>query len=178
MDSLHYSRKDSQIMSAPPYVFSGAVVFVAGWAGDKYRIRGPIVVFNMVITLIGLPLLRWTTNGSLRYFSLFLIAAGCNTNVPTLMTYQANNIRGQWKRAFCSASLVGFGGIGGIAGSMIFRTQDKPHYTFGVIACIICSASNILLVSILMLKFMRDNKKADQGKMRIEGGDANFRYTI
>lgn len=41
---------------------------------------------------------------------------------------QANNIRGQWKRAFCSATLVGFGGIGGIAGSLVFRSQDAPDY--------------------------------------------------
>lgn len=42
------------------------------------------------------------------------------------MAYQANNIRGQWKRAFASATLVGFGGIGGIAGSTIFRAEDSP----------------------------------------------------
>merc|ERR1711939_1241368 len=33
--------------------------------------------------------------------------------IPAAMAYQANNIRGQWKRAFASATLVGFGGIGG-----------------------------------------------------------------
>jgi hypothetical protein len=42
------------------------------------------------------------------------------------MAYQANNIRGQWKRAFASATLVGFGGLGGIAGSTVFRQQDSP----------------------------------------------------
>jgi hypothetical protein len=48
------------------------------------------------------------------------------------MSYQGNNIRGQWKRAFCSATLVGFGGVGGIAGSLIFRNQDAPGYLPGV----------------------------------------------
>ncbi|KAL9107464.1 MAG: hypothetical protein Q9227_007661 [Pyrenula ochraceoflavens] len=55
---------------------------------------------------------------------------------PAVMTYQANNIRGQWKRAFCSATLVGFGGIGGIAGSLVFRSQDAPGYVPGIIAAI------------------------------------------
>jgi hypothetical protein len=40
---------------------------------------------------------------------VFLACAGANANVPTVMAYQANNIRGHWKRAFCSATLVGFG---------------------------------------------------------------------
>jgi hypothetical protein len=48
------------------------------------------------------------------------------------MAYQANNIRGQWTRAFASATLVGFGGIGGIAGSLIFRSQDAPDYIPGI----------------------------------------------
>jgi hypothetical protein len=86
--SLHYSAKDAQIMGAPPYVFGGFVMFALGWIGDRYRIRGPLVVFNMLLLLIGLPMLRWMTNGRARYFSLFLIAAGCNANVPTVMTYQ------------------------------------------------------------------------------------------
>lgn len=50
------------------------------------------------------------------------------TSRTGILTYQANNIRGQWKRALCSATLVGTGGIGGIIGSTIFRAQDKPGY--------------------------------------------------
>jgi len=71
-----------------------------------------------------------------RYFGVFLVTAGANANIPASMAYQANNIRGQWKRAFCSASLVGFGGIGGISGSLVFRSQDAPDYYPGIYACI------------------------------------------
>jgi hypothetical protein len=56
-----------------------------------------------------------------RYFGVFLVTAGANSNIPATMSYQANNIRGQWKRAFCSAMLVGMGGVGGIAGGLVFR---------------------------------------------------------
>ena len=61
------------------------------------------------------------TTPARRYFGVFLTTAGVNANVPATMSYQTNNIRGQWKRAFCSATLVGFGGIGGLAGSLVFR---------------------------------------------------------
>ena len=50
---------------------------------------------------------------------------------------QANNIRGQWKRAFCSATLTGMGGIGGVAGSLVFRSQDRPEYLPGMVATIV-----------------------------------------
>jgi hypothetical protein len=53
-----------------------------------------------------------------------------------VMAYQANNIRGQWKRAFCSATFVSAGAVGGIAGSLVFRSQDAPKYHPGIYACI------------------------------------------
>jgi hypothetical protein len=51
------------------------------------------------------------------------------------MTWQANNIRGQWKRALCSATLVMSGGLGAIVGSTVFRSQDAPSYRPGIWTC-------------------------------------------
>lgn len=53
-----------------------------------------------------------------------------------LTVKQANNVRGQWQRAFSSTTLTLSGSIGGIAGSLIFRSQDKPEYVPGLIACL------------------------------------------
>ena len=90
---------------------------------------------------------------------------------------QANNIRGHWKRAFCSATLVGFGGIGGVAGSLIFRSQDRPHYRPGVYAGITSNCLVLNLVIVNSIYFRRESRKADRGEKILEG-DANFRYTI
>jgi len=75
-NQLGYDEAMTQIMGAPPYVFAGAVMIFAGWAGDRYKTRGIIIVCNMILCVIGLPLLGWTTNGKLRYFGLFLVTAG------------------------------------------------------------------------------------------------------
>lgn len=68
-----------------------------------------------------------------------------NANVPCILTYQANNIRSQWKRALCSATLVGTGGIGGIIGSTVFRSQDAPAYLPGMYAAMIANALIIVI---------------------------------
>jgi len=167
----------SQCLVAPPYAFAGFYMFAVGWAGDRWHLRGPFVVGNMLLCLIGLPIMGWHKSAGVRYFGVFLVTAGANANVPTAMTYQANNIRGQWKRAFCSATLVGLGGVGGIAGSLIFRSQDSPHYYNGMWGCIAAALLSIIVVGLLTLKFRRDNKKADEGKLQIEGSEAGFRYT-
>ena len=121
VESLGFKVGAAQCLVAPPYAFAGFYMFGMGWLGDRYRLRGPIIIANMIMCLIGLPILGWHPNPSIRYLGVFFVTAGANSNVPSVMAYQANNIRGQWKRAFCSATLVGFGGIGGIAGGLVFR---------------------------------------------------------
>lgn len=120
-ESLGFSVGASQLLVAPPYVLAGIVMWSTGWLGDRYRIRGVPILINMVLCLIGLPIMGFHPNAAVRYFGVFLVTAGANSNVPATLSYQATNIRGQWKRAFCSATLVGSGGIGGIAGSLVFR---------------------------------------------------------
>lgn len=158
---------------APPYVFGAFVMYATGWAGDKWHVRGPVIVFNMVLCLIGLPIMGWANSAGVRYFGVFLVTAGANSNIPATMSYQANNIRGQWKRAFCSATLVGFGGIGGIAGSLVFRAQDAPDYRPGLYACIACCLLNICLVSVISVFFWRANKSADRGERVIEQSEVS-----
>lgn len=118
---MGFSIGASQCLVTPPYAFAGIVMFITGWLGDRYRIRGPLLIFNAILCIIGLTLMGWVNTLGVRYFGVFFTCAGANANIPLCMSYQGNNIRGQWKRAFCSATLVGMGGVGGIAGSLVFR---------------------------------------------------------
>lgn len=175
---MKFSVGASQCLVAPPYALAAIVMYTTGWAGDKYRIRGPIIIFNMVLCLIGLPIMGFHKKAAVQYFGVFLTTAGANSNIPAAMSYQANNIRGQWKRAFCSATLVGFGGIGGIAGGLVFRSQDAPNYRPGIYACIACCLLSILIVGLLTLQFKRANAKAERGEVELEYSDVSFvRYS-
>lgn len=151
-------------------------MFACAVLGDKYHLRGPIIIFNACLGLIGIPLLGFASSSSVRYFGVFLATTSCNANVPTILTFQANNIRGQWKRALASATLVGAGGIGGIVGSTVFREQDKPGYKPGMYACILASALIVVITCLLEFKFWRANKRAASGGKVIEGLPG-FRYT-
>jgi len=171
----------SQILVAPPYLFAGLVMYLCAWVGDKYKLRGPIVAFNAILCIIGLPIMGLAKSPGVRYFGVFLATAGSNGNVPASMSYQANNIRGQWKRALCSATIVSFGGIGGIAGSLIFRAQDAPGYLFGLYFCLGVSCLVLVLVGVLSIYFYFQNAKADRGEKELEFDDPDatpgFRYT-
>ncbi|KAL8743510.1 MAG: hypothetical protein Q9190_004139 [Brigantiaea leucoxantha] len=176
-EGMNFSLGASQCLVAPPYGLAAIVMFSTAWVGDRYRIRGPILIFNSVLALIGLPIMGFASHNAARYFGVFLVTAGANSNIPAAMTYQANNIRGQWKRAFCSATLVGLGGVGGIAGGLVFRTQDKPKYHPGIYACIACNLLIILIVCLETVYFYHRNRQAKKYGRLIEGSDT-FRYTI
>ena len=126
----------------------------------------------ILIALMGLPIMGFAPSSGARYFGVSLATAGTNANIPTVLVYQANNVRGQWKRALCSALFVGFGWIGGIAGGLIFRSQDAPWYVRGI-AC-----NCLIIVSVLgpSGKFLRANRQAEKGT-RIIRGSQSFRYT-
>ncbi|KAK0625286.1 major facilitator superfamily domain-containing protein [Bombardia bombarda] len=180
--NMGFTVAQAQCLVAPPYAFAGFVMYFGSWASDKYRMRGAVIVFNMMLCIIGLPIMGFHPNANVRYFGVFLVTAGANSNVPAAMTYQANNIRGQWKRAFASASFVAFGGIGGISGSLVFRAQDAPHYKPGLYACIATTLLTLVIVAVLSVTFWIENRRADRGEKELETDEKDyqpgFRYTI
>jgi len=151
-------------------------MFGQAWLSDRYRIRAPFIAFNALLAIIGLAILGWHTHNPTRYFSTFLIIAGSNGNIPPVMTYQANNIRGHWKRAFASALFSAFGGIGGIAGPLVFRSQDQPKYLPGMYASIACNLCVLVCTAGMTVWSWIQNKKAKRGTVVLEEQEG-FLYT-
>ncbi|KAL8902138.1 MAG: hypothetical protein Q9207_004857 [Kuettlingeria erythrocarpa] len=174
---LGYDTGTAQCLIAPPYAFAALVMIATGWFGDKYHQRGICVAFNAMLCIIGLAVMGWAYGDTrARYFGAFFATAGANANVPSVLTYQANNIRGQWKRAFCSATLVGGGALGGIVGSTVFRSQDSPTYVPGLSVAMGSQVLILIIVGILTMTFKSNNKKADRGEKVLEDSPS-FRYT-
>ncbi|GAB7349469.1 hypothetical protein MBLNU459_g0182t1 [Dothideomycetes sp. NU459] len=176
-EGMGFPVSKAQCLIAPPYVAAAIVMFGIAWLGDKYHIRSPFIIFNGILCLTGLAMLGFAKNVGVRYTGVFFATIACNSNVPCVLTWQANNIRGQWKRALCSATLVGAGGIGGIIGGTVFRAQDKPGYRPGITAAMIASGLIVVISLMLDWKFIRANKRAAAGGKVIEGL-AGFRYTL
>ncbi|KAI8313858.1 putative transporter [Colletotrichum sp. SAR11_59] len=120
-ENMGFSTGKAQIMIAPPYILGAVLMWISGWLGDHFMVRGPIIIGDMVVAIVGTALVGFHNDVAVRYTGVFLLTAGSFSSIPVVMAYQANNIGGQWKRAFSSGLVVAFGGVGGIAGSLIFR---------------------------------------------------------
>lgn len=90
-DGMGFSTAEAQCLISPPYVAAAIWMFTCAYFGDKYRIRAPFIIFNAVLGIVGLALLGFTENNGSRYLGVFFATISANSNIPCILTYQANN---------------------------------------------------------------------------------------
>lgn len=163
----------------PPYVAALPWALTLAHFSDKTGSRAPFIATNAAISLIGCGLFAFlaANKAGPRYFGLFLTAAAANSNVPLISSWSQTSIRKQSKRAYTSALVVGFGGLGGIVAGLIFREKDAPKYTFGMIFVMGAAGLVVLLSGLLAIWFAICNRAASRGRKIIEGHE-DFRYQI
>ena len=176
---MGYSAAVTQLLSAPPVVFAVMSALTVSWLSDKYRLRAPAIIFQCFVGITGLMITAYHSNDGVRYFGLFLGQAGCQGNIPSILAYQSNNIRMQSKRAVGSALQIGFGAIGGIIGSTVFREQDAPRYVPGLWVTTGLQFFILMILATTTTIFWMQNKKVDNGTIKepIEGQEG-FKYTL
>ncbi|KAH8662407.1 major facilitator superfamily protein [Xylariales sp. PMI_506] len=174
---LGFSAAAAQGLSTPPYLTAMLLMFLQGVVSDRIKLRSPMLYFNALTAVTGLSLMSWSKSAGVQYFGAILTTAGPSANLPSVMVFQANNIRGTWKRAFSSASMIAFGGLGGIAGSLVFRSIDAPKYLPGIYCCLTANGVIMAITTTLIVYFTSQNRAAKRGEVVIEGLPG-FRYTI
>ncbi|KAL3443703.1 major facilitator superfamily domain-containing protein [Aspergillus insuetus] len=175
--SLGFSNTYSLCLTAPVYACAGIVAYTEGWLSDRLRLRGPILIFNGLMQIVGFVLVGWAHQPGVRYFGTYLGLAGTAGNSPLCVSYQANNVVGQWRRAFSSASIVGLGTIGGVVAPFGFNSRDAPGYRPGLYMVFGAIALGVVSVCITSVYMMRENRKQARGMVVIEG-IPGFRYTL
>lgn len=125
---MGFSSDQSILLSAPPYFYAVIPVIISSIIGDRYQLRGLVIIFNCICTIVGFSMLGFTTTNAVRYIGTYLATGAYVSNWAAMNAYQANNIVGQWKRATFAASITACNGLGGIAGSFIFRQDEAPRY--------------------------------------------------
>ncbi|KAI1053273.1 hypothetical protein LB506_012307 [Fusarium annulatum] len=174
---LGYSLELSFILSTPPALFAVVEAMSISWLADKTRLRGPFVIFQGLIGIIGLCMTGFIDSPTPRYVGTFLGVAGANGLVVTTLAWQANNIVGDARRAVSTGFLISMSGVGGIYSSMVFRQQDAPNYIPGLIAVMAINVGAVVVAALTMLMLRHNNRQADKGKCLCEGREG-FRYTL
>ena len=160
---MGYSGGVLDLLAAPPVVFAVISAFFFAWLSDKIKLRSPAIVAQCTITVTGLMLTAYHSNDGVRYFGIFPGTAGCQSNIPTVLAYQSNNLRLQSKRAAGSALQIGFGAVGGIIASTVFREEDAPQYRPGLWVTAALQFVTMCLVGTRTFYFWARNKQESRG---------------
>jgi MFS family permease len=166
---MGFSADKSILLSAPPYYYATIPVLLSSFVSDKFRIRGPVIIFNSLCLIIGFCMLGFASNVTVRYIGTFLATGAYISNWAALSAYQTSNIAGQWKRAFTAAFVAALNGAGGIAGSFIVRQDEAPRYGTAVWVSIGSHLGIIGLVGLFSAWFWFANRQQRAGKRVLEG---------
>ncbi|CZT17252.1 related to putative tartrate transporter [Ramularia collo-cygni] len=171
-----FSENKSILLAAPPYYYAIIPVVISSIVGDRLRLRGPIIVFNSICLIVGFSMLGFAQQPAARYVGVCMATGAYISNWAGIVTYQANNITGQWKRVFTAATITAFNGAGGIAGSYIVRQNEAPQYLTAIWVSIGSHVLIIACVAAFSVYFYIANKRQREGKILIEE-TVGFRYT-
>ncbi len=192
--NLGYTSAKAQLMSIPVYVVASIVSVVQAWFSDRFGRRSPFLVVNFLTMLVGFCIAIGcdpVSQPGAIYAGVFIAASGMYPAFPTIVSWMANNLAGDYKRAVGMALHIGLGNFGGTFGSNFYRTQDGPHYTLGHGIAIGFIGLGLVATFVLIVIYTMINKKREKdilegkykhytAKQLAEMGDKNpyFRYRI
>lgn len=80
-----------------------------------------------------------------------------------MLSWPANNVSGQTKRAIANAMQISIGNLGAVMGTQLYRTESSPRYYVGHGFALGYLLANIVVVSVLWAVLNRENvNKAKQ----------------
>lgn len=135
-DGFGYSTGRAQLLTFPPYAVGAVWIMACAFTADHFKIRGPVMIFNSSMYIIGVALTGFASNVHARYAGVFLGVMGIIANIPTQWAYAHNNMVGQNKKGLTMAMMVMGGAIGGIIAGNVFQSKDAPNYRPGLWICI------------------------------------------
>lgn len=76
------------LMSIPPYVFGGLMVYIITHCSDHFNSRGWFIVGCSITSFIGFCILSFSPSVGARYFGLMVVAGGTYPTVPLVRQKQ------------------------------------------------------------------------------------------
>jgi len=172
---------DTQALFIPVGLFACLVVLAAPtYVNLRGKARTPVIVFLFLITLLGLCLVAFPNARAARYAGCFLAYGGAQANVPTILAHQAINTRTYSKRAIAGATVLAFGGAGGLLGSALFPPQDAS-YTTGLSIAIGLQLLGAIVAVVLSSRMWRANEAAKKTQVHVPyliEGLEGFQYSL
>ncbi|KAK9476578.1 major facilitator superfamily domain-containing protein [Lipomyces japonicus] len=167
LEQMGYTSVHAQGMSAPPYVFAFLCTVTATFLASKFQWRSAIIIPAAATSAVGYLLLAVVSTVGVRYFALFICAAGMFCSVAVIMPWAVDNQGTDSKKGTGMFLLNLIGQCGPILGTRMFPSSDSPRYFRGMWVCFGCLVAVMALAIInrLYLQFLNHRLDKRWGKV-------------
>ncbi|KAI2617800.1 MFS general substrate transporter [Hypoxylon sp. NC1633] len=162
IQNMGFTAINAQGLSAPPYFLSFMVCILTTWIADKTRQRGLMIIGLSLVAGVGYVLLLACKSVGVRYFGVFLAAAGVFPAISNILPWTINNQGSDSKRGGGIALLNIIGQCGPLLGTRVYPASDAPYYVKGMGVCAGFMFFNAFLALVLRTYLSWENKKFEK----------------
>jgi hypothetical protein len=128
---LGYTSAQAQLLSTPPY--AAAFVLTMGFAvyAEKIKLRAPFIIAGSSLAIVGYIILITSHRAGVSYTGTIIAATGLYSATAIVLSWPANNVSGQTKRATANAMQLSIGNLGAIMGTQLYRPIWGPRFFVG-----------------------------------------------
>jgi hypothetical protein len=185
LSQLGYTNSAAQIRNIPIFLVGIVICLSCAFLTSRTKVRFPFIFLGVAIATVGWSIqLSQVNPPGVRYFGLYLIAAGAYIQMPMMVVWLNNNLHGRSEKAVAAAIQLGFGNSVNFVSSNVFITGEAPRYRSGFTTGLVLVVCGGFFALAFVLLLWNENKKAD--KLEAEGKEAGlentegvrFRYTL
>ncbi|KAF6799421.1 major facilitator superfamily transporter [Colletotrichum sojae] len=175
INDLHIASNpnEAQLWSVIPYAVATPVTVVVAFLSDRLRVRGPLMLVVLPISIAGYATIANVTSPQTRFAMTCLMAIGMYSAVPCVLSWNSNNSAGHYKRATTSALQLAIANCGGFVATFVYPSYEGPFYRKGhtIILGLLCYAWLATLLNVLWCAKINRDKAAGKHDQHIGTGD-------
>ncbi|KAL2827163.1 major facilitator superfamily domain-containing protein [Aspergillus cavernicola] len=162
LEDMGFESIHAQGLTAPPFFVSFIFSIATTWLADRFQQRGLTIVFFSLVGAVGYVLLAACTSVGVRYFGVFLAAAGVFPCIANILPWVLNNQGSDSRRGMGIVILNIIGQCGPFLGTNVFPSSDGPRYVRGQSICAAFMFFNAVLALLLRVLLVWENRRLDK----------------
>ncbi|KAK0469552.1 major facilitator superfamily domain-containing protein [Desarmillaria tabescens] len=159
INGMGYSSYHAQLLTVPVYVVAALSFMIQAQFSDRLLLRGPFIIGNFFIQIIGYIILATAKPVGARYFGVYVVALGLYTPTALNVGWTQNNFGPHYKRAAGVGLMQFVGNSAGACIGQIFDTRLQPYYHRSYYISIALTAFSMMVTTFVMFYLREANKK-------------------
>ncbi|KAL8993865.1 MAG: hypothetical protein Q9188_007214 [Gyalolechia gomerana] len=162
LTQMGYSSIDAQGLSAPPYFVAFLSALITTFIADRTQQRGLVLMITSLVGAVGYLVLATVETVGVRYFAIFLAAAGVFSTIPNILAWTLNNQGSDTRRGAGLVLINVVGQCGPVLGTRLYPNAERPRYVKGMSICAAFMFSATIMSLALRILLIWENKRLEE----------------